>query len=135
MQRERIATFYFSLLFTFRPNENIFFFLIIYIVFYNFWRFFYIFNLIFFYFFSRFDRAEQLKKTGQSIPERLGARHTIVPVFTKQVEKRENSKIVPDAARGTSVYGYRTHEGADFLDFKKFHCQGTCDFKNIFVFS
>jgi hypothetical protein len=108
--------------------------LIIYIVFYKFLTFFFIIelNFSFFYFFSRFDRAEQLKKTGQSIPERLGARHTIVPVFTKQVEKRENSKIVPDAARGTSVYGYRTHEGADFLDFKKFHCQGTCDFKNIF---
>ena len=111
--------------------------LIIYIVFYKFLTFFFIIelNFSFFYFFSRFDRAEQLKKTGQSIPERLGARHTIVPVFTKQVEKRENSKIVPDAARGTSVYGYRTHEGADFLDFKKFHCQGTCDFKNIYFFS
>ena len=94
--------------------------------------FFYLFEF-FFLFFSRFDRAEQLKKTGQSIPERLGARHTIVPVFTKQVEKRENNKIVPDAARGTSVYGSRRHEGADFLDFKKFHCQGTCDFKKIFL--
>ena len=69
-------------------------------------------------------KHKDTKRNGMGRPDRLGEVHSIVPVFTHQVAKRENKEIVPDAARGTSVYSHLRNDGVNFLDFKEFHQNG-----------
>jgi hypothetical protein len=71
------------------------------------------------------NKVKEIKKFGIGYPDQLGETNNIASVFTTQVEKRLNEKIVPDAARGLSVYTHKRHDGVNFLDFKEFHQNGS----------
>ena len=61
------------------------------------------------------NKVKEIKKFGIGYPDQLGETNNIASVFTTQVEKRLNEKIVPDAARGLSVYTHKRHDGVNFF--------------------
>ena len=73
---------------------------------------------------AHFEAANRGKRAD--MPQKFGNVAKVTPVFTSQVKRRKDKRLLPDAARGKSKYGHMRYAGENFLsDPEKFHSTGS----------